>query len=726
MTTSVTHLCHLETDAGGVKWHVLAFHGREALGEPFRFTLFVMPHPAGDLIKLGEQLLGEPARVLWDPDGDDHRVLHGIVEEAESRGDALEVVVAARIGALADIVDHRIFLDQTALEIASQILDEHQFTVDPRCQRTPPKRKQCVQQFESCLGFVTRILAEEGIEWLCDPDKKDGIIFCDNPQGFSALSAGPFETRESSDLSQDVERLVVLDPTIGHRAVSEKVTLRDYNFETPSVNLTADRSEGPGKLEHYEYRGRYPDPTIGRDQARLRLEMYRRDRLRLTANTGHLGLRAGSILEIKGGVSTEADGKWLLTEIEIETEGAESEEAEAYSIRFSAVPSTTPWRPERVAQPKVPGLQTMTVTGGSGDEIHTEELGRIKAHFRWDRKRPLDDTASTWIRVIQPATSGAFFLPRIGWEIAAGFWNGSMDDPFVVGRLYNGTAPPPNGLPGDKIVSAFGTLTTPGGGTANLVQFNDTAGNEGMNFNASYDFNERTENDKVTEITANETNQVGVNRDVIVGLVHTIGVTGNQTYTIGVNRSVSVEKNKDIQASAESISVGGARIFDIGGDNQTQCSGLARVVGAAKAVVAIDKVSVLATGGAVRVIGGAWAQVAAKDVGVTVGGAATTTVAGVKAIKAAGFHLKARGLTETYASRKEKAQKIVQNAKGAATFTVDGNCAAKGSKVVVWAKDKIEIKADGVTITMTPSKVSISGKYKSSQTSVDDSTESYD
>jgi type VI secretion system secreted protein VgrG len=296
-----------------------------------------------------------------------------------------------------------------------------------------------------------------------------------------------------------------------------------------------------------------------------------------------------------------------------------------------------------------------------------------------------------------------------------------------MGRLYEGQAEPPQALPGKKTGTAFGTLTTPGGGSANRVAFDDAAGNEGMNFNASYDFNERTENDKVTGITADETNTVGVNRDVIVGQVHELIVTGSQSWTIGATHDLSVKSNYSIDTGTESVTVGGARMFDIAGDQTTQAGQLTRMVGGAKTALAIEHESILVKGASTRTYGGSWTQVAARGVDVTVGGVNGVQVGALRFVKCKGFTVNARGLVETNASRSEKAKgNWSWNGKGGIKLDVGGACNIKGSDVVFEAKDKIEIKAGGVKITITTSKVTIKGDYKSSQSSVDSADESYD
>ncbi|MFX7922502.1 type VI secretion system tip protein VgrG, partial [Acinetobacter baumannii] len=52
-----------------------------------------------------------------------------------------------------------------------------------------------------------------------------------------------------------------------------------------------------------------------------------------------------------------------------------------YGNRFTCIRKLIPWRPGRgfnSVEPKIYGLQTATVVGPKGEEIHTDEYGRVK------------------------------------------------------------------------------------------------------------------------------------------------------------------------------------------------------------------------------------------------------------------------------------------------------------------------------------------------------------
>jgi type VI secretion system secreted protein VgrG len=256
---------------------------------------------------------------------------------------------------------------------------------------------------------------------------------------------------------------------------------------------------------------------------------------------------------------------------------------------------------------------------------------------------------------------------------------------------------------------------------------NDTAGNEGMNFNASKDFNERTENDKNSDITANDTWTVSAARKLIVGQVLSVKVGAAQSYTVGGSRTVNVTSNKLIGAASETVMVGGLRVFNIGGDYKTASASLTRLVGGAKAEAAIEHVTRSVKGAQTVLVGGSWNTVAGVSANVSVSGAATELVAGAKSIKASKYYLVVKGAyNETLASRTVKAGGDRQEGFGAAaSYTVGGSATIKGSDIVVKATAKITLKAGGATITITPGAIEISGDYKSTVDSADDGSQEY-
>ncbi|MEO3953082.1 type VI secretion system Vgr family protein, partial [Chromobacterium piscinae] len=85
-------------------------------------------------------------------------------------------------------------------------------------------------------------------------------------------------------------------------------------------------------------------------------------------------------------------------------------------------PLTPAYAGTELAKPTSLGVQTATVVGPAGEEVHTDQHGRIKVQFHWQRpdEHPtigaaLDDKSSCWLRVAMPSAGAGWghqFIPR--------------------------------------------------------------------------------------------------------------------------------------------------------------------------------------------------------------------------------------------------------------------------------------------------------------------------
>jgi len=84
-------------------------------------------------------------------------------------------------------------------------------------------------------------------------------------------------------------------------------------------------------------------------------------------------------------------------------------DAPVYDCRFECIPASVTYRPRALTPwPVMRGSQTARVVGPSGEEIHTDEYGRVKVQFNWDREGKFDDKSSCWIRVSQGSAGGQY------------------------------------------------------------------------------------------------------------------------------------------------------------------------------------------------------------------------------------------------------------------------------------------------------------------------------
>ena len=126
-------------------------------------------------------------------------------------------------------------------------------------------------------------------------------------------------------------------------------------------------------------------------------------------------------------------------------------------------------------------VQSATVVGPRGEDVHTDELGRVRVQFPWDRRGRGDERSGLWIRVSQ-AWAGAGFgmmaLPRVGQEVMVDFLGGDPEQPVIVGRVFNRTQPVVHGLPEHERRSGWKSASSPGSAGYNEVFFDDRKGAE--------------------------------------------------------------------------------------------------------------------------------------------------------------------------------------------------------------------------------------------------------
>ncbi|MFS2139555.1 type VI secretion system Vgr family protein [Duganella sp. Dugasp56] len=144
-------------------------------------------------------------------------------------------------------------------------------------------------------------------------------------------------------------------------------------------------------------------------------------------------------------------------------------------------------------------MQSAIVVGPEGEEVHCDQMGRVKIRFPGTRQADHEEAAnagasdsetdSAWVRVASnwagngPGSlqqCGTVGLPRIGTEVLVNFLGGDPDKPAIVGQLYNQQARPPalsaiGELPGNRYLSGIRSREIHGS-RGNQLSFDDTAG----------------------------------------------------------------------------------------------------------------------------------------------------------------------------------------------------------------------------------------------------------
>ncbi len=500
----------------------------------------------------------------------------------------------------------RIFQDKTIPAIAEVIFEEYKarypglIAYRNLTERSYTTLDYCVQYRESSFGFISRLFEEEGIYYYFEHTARGHtLVFTDarsvhkpcpeQPTGRLALESGWGEFDNP-----------ILSWTRKREVRPGKYSLRDFHFQMPAKDLQVieptvlDNRVGK-EIEVYDYPGEYAsrfkqssrtgevEPEAEK-AVRIRMEEVESTFQEVVASSLCRAFTPGQTFQLEG--RPNGDGKFLLTRVEHRgrqtpwylAEGQTPSNDEPYVNTFTCIPYSVQFRPVRTTRkPVVMGPQTAVVVGKAGEEIWTDEFGRVKVQFHWDREGHNDERSSCWVRVSQPWAGknwGSVSIPRIGQEVIVDFLEGDPDQPIITGRLYNASQMPPYELPGAAHMMGFRSKTVKGAGFNEIV-ISDANGQEMVNIHAQKDMSTTVEqNQSTTILHGNQTNQVkeGAQSDTVKKSI-SIKSTDDQIYieaktqiTLKVGDSLLfMDKDGNIVLKGKHLQIEGTSLHEIKG-----------------------------------------------------------------------------------------------------------------------------------------------------------------
>ncbi len=518
--------CFFEVQGLDDEFHLARLEGTEQLSSLYQFQLdLVSDDPEIAL----ETLIGQAAVVtLQDQNNaaeEQIRFIHGLISAAEfgeqgTRLSHYQVTLVPKIWPLQYRVNSRIFQNLAVPEIIEQILTDaglssDEFRLDLSA-RYPP-RDYCVQYRESELNFVQRLMEVEGIHYYFEHDDEKHVLVMSDTSTANPVISGEPAIPFANDTQGAVREQHINRFRYSASVVPGRVTLRDYNFKKPRLKLEAqNQSPNSSELEVYDYPASFSDAGHGKQRAQVQLQALNRYGKRTIGASDVNRMTPGYSFSLEAHQRDDFNCDYLIIQVSHSCNQPQVLEEEAgidgfsYSNGFVCIPYEVCYRPLCASlQPQVRGSQTATVTGPEGEEIYTDEFGRIKVQFHWDREGQSNEHSSCWIRVSQPAAGGGFggfFLPRIGEEVIVDFLEGNPDRPLVIGRVYHGTNRPPYRLPEHKTKSTFKSNSCQGGEGYNELRFEDKKGQEQLFIHAEKDQDIRIKNDR-REWVGNDSHQ---------------------------------------------------------------------------------------------------------------------------------------------------------------------------------------------------------------------------
>lgn len=489
--------------------------------------------------------------------------------------------------------NYKIFQHLSIPDIVDQVLGqwdiEHAWEID---RGRYPKLEYKVQYGETDYAFISRLLEEAGINFVF-PDndgKGTNLVFSDKLEANAMRPGGALSYVDNPN--RESEQEYVTRVRLAHAVKPGAHVIRDYDFRNPSYALMGEAPKASGaeaKYEQYHYEpgaslieggkgggtpaaddkgvARY-EQSHAKDRADRMLGGARSDKRVVSFECNTIDICPGQVVAIDRHPHADIgeDKRLLITEF-----SAEGTPGEEWSMSASAAFADAPYRPsQKTSKPRVNGVQSATVVGPSGQEIHTDEFGRVRVQFPWDRDGQNDENSSCWIRVSQGWAGtgyGMIMIPRIGHEVLVGFLEGDPDQPIVVGRVYNAKQVVPHKLPDYKTRSTWKSDTSLGSNGFNEIMFEDKKGQELVYEQAQKNRRRLVKNDETITIGHDRQKYVqndefdktdgfvrvfvGKDQDIVVKQDKRERIEGNSHLLVSGKRNQRVEGNTSLEIKGD-------------------------------------------------------------------------------------------------------------------------------------------------------------------------------
>jgi len=713
---------------------VVRVEGDEAMSELPTWQIDVLSED-GELDL--EAAVGAPATLaIGDGEGGARSILLVVTEAAHAGahrdGHRYRLRLSSWLHRLTLRAGARVFRDRTAQEIIAEVLSDAGFpssSVSFRLSGRYARRPYCVAYGESEWGFIARLLAEEGINVWFD-QREDGeplVVFGDGPSAHASIEGGPaVRFEDPSGMARTSSAFFELSRTSS--ITPERVQLREFDVRQPDVPI--EGSAGTGALEVFEYPARVPHVDAAAARAAVRLEQLRRFAVRLEGRSGCARLQPGRVVRVEGAADDVFDGEHLVVRVRhelLQASQTASGRASPYRNTVEMVPfsRTSAFRPAPPARrgvadgenrspihehdaPRIDGLETATVTGPSGEEVHVDDLGRIKIRFPWDRSGVGDDRSSYWVRSLQMNMGGSMILPRVGMELAIAYVDGHPDHPFALGRVYNGAAATPYGMPASKGTTTLQSATSPRDGTTQEIRFADDAGKMEAFIHATKDQTVLVGGTSTVEITARESHDVKKSSSLSVTGARSTTIGASQSITVGADAALTVREARDEQiGGVETIRVTGSQLLVSKGS-------YSELVGGAYALQC-NQSNTVVQGSFTQLIGGNLITAAGLGTNNVVALARLEEVGAARSFMAAASYADSvKGAKKiTAGSAKDAAgTDIVTNVGGVGSVDVGGSAKIKAGGQVLVEAASITLRASGSLTAKAGAKLKLGGKLK--------------
>lgn len=460
---------------------------------------------------------------LLDGNETNQREINGIITniafvKREARNNIYQITISPWLYQAKLRKNSKIYQDLSAPEILNSLLGSYFCSTDFKLLNSYPSRDYLTQFNESDFDFFSRICEEYGINYFFEHKNGDNIlVLIDSMESFQQCQLEQYKTIPFHDNDSELGIEYIKKLSLENNIVPNKFYTSDYDYTNPNADLSVhyqnDQENYNGTHEIYSWGGseHFAQPkknltTQNDDQYPASSKAYYKDTNE--ENGKSLAIKRARALEckhyiakgygeIRGVISgfcfnltehpnDEANIKWLVINSHLqieETNETTTSKAKKNNTQiqchFEIYPASKIFLPTLITNKPISyGPEIAIVECAENNEIWTDQLGRIKVRFLWDRYHNAESNNSCWIRLSTIWAGnqlGSMHLPRKGQEVLINFIGGNPDLPICTGQVYNSTHLPPWDLPSQKALSGFKSAELNHTGRTNYLLMDDTS-----------------------------------------------------------------------------------------------------------------------------------------------------------------------------------------------------------------------------------------------------------
>ncbi len=359
---------------------------------------------------------------------------------------------------------------------------------DIRLKGDDPAMTDAIQFRENDYNYLHRRWEERGWHYRYE-HTADGhqLILGDHTPHLPPVDGEPAIRYQTESGALDADIISYLQPV--REATAAHYTVASFDFKHPrptrmEIPTLNEQGDAVPRLEAYEYTGTYgyPDSAGGDRLARRRMEEIESGAKHYEGRGNNPYLQPGRWFSLDNhyfsrDIEELAGEELLLTHVTHHAHNNYTQDGvgASYENTFVCQRKSVPWRPGRgynSDETRIEAPQTALVVGPEGQEIHTDEYGRVRVQFHWDREGEYDERSSAWVRVSSNwagSNYGLMALPRIGQEVIIHFTEGNPDRPIITGRVYNAHQMPPWELASQQALMGIRSKELDGHGFNHLI-----------------------------------------------------------------------------------------------------------------------------------------------------------------------------------------------------------------------------------------------------------------